>query len=194
MIPKKLIHLLLKKVEANLRQADKPLSEYELMQQVEPHWQNQLTFSSDLNLQLFQKHFLIMHLLYQLQTLLIGSSGEVLKISALEISIEPALESGQQTVSTETSESSLKAYYLDWLHYTEATGESVDKLLDSFWQRYFNQDQYIQALMELQLPETASLEEAQKQYRRLANIHHPDRGGDAEEFVKIQKAWEIIKG
>lgn len=30
-------------------------------------------------------------------------------------------------------------------------------------------------------------------YRRLAMLHHPDRGGDAGEFQKIQTAYETAK-
>lgn len=30
-------------------------------------------------------------------------------------------------------------------------------------------------------------------YREAAKENHPDRGGDSEEFKKIQKAWEMLK-
>ena len=34
--------------------------------------------------------------------------------------------------------------------------------------------------------------EIKKQYRKLCLTHHPDKGGKAEEFQKIQKAYEIL--
>ncbi|QST03125.1 DnaJ domain-containing protein (plasmid) [Pontibacillus sp. ALD_SL1] len=36
-----------------------------------------------------------------------------------------------------------------------------------------------------------SKETIKKSYRALAKTHHPDRGGDAETFKKIQKAYEF---
>ena len=38
----------------------------------------------------------------------------------------------------------------------------------------------------------ATREEITKAYRKLALKHHPDRGGDAEEFKKINEANEIL--
>ena len=38
----------------------------------------------------------------------------------------------------------------------------------------------------------ASDEEVKKAYRKLAREHHPDKGGDAEKFKKIQGAYEIL--
>jgi DnaJ family protein A protein 2 len=38
----------------------------------------------------------------------------------------------------------------------------------------------------------ASKEEIKKAYRKLALIHHPDRGGNEEEFKNITKAYEIL--
>lgn len=41
----------------------------------------------------------------------------------------------------------------------------------------------------------ATDEEIKSAYRKLAMKHHPDRGGDAKEFVKIQSAYnDLMKG
>jgi hypothetical protein len=40
----------------------------------------------------------------------------------------------------------------------------------------------------------ASQEAIKKAYRRLAAQHHPDKGGDADEFVKISNAYEFLTG
>ena len=44
----------------------------------------------------------------------------------------------------------------------------------------------------LGLNKDASLEQIKKAYRKLALIHHPDRGGNEEEFKNITKAYEIL--
>lgn len=38
----------------------------------------------------------------------------------------------------------------------------------------------------------ASLDEAKKAYRKLASIHHPDKGGDTQRFQEIQTAYDSI--
>ncbi len=45
----------------------------------------------------------------------------------------------------------------------------------------------------LELSGNPSWEEIKKQYRKLAMQHHPDRGGDAMLFKKIQAAYEILE-
>lgn len=39
---------------------------------------------------------------------------------------------------------------------------------------------------------TASEDEIKQAFRRLAMKHHPDRGGDAEHFKKIEEAYRIL--
>ncbi len=42
----------------------------------------------------------------------------------------------------------------------------------------------------LEISREATESEITKAYRRLASIHHPDRGGEHSKFVEIQKAYE----
>jgi DnaJ-class molecular chaperone len=44
----------------------------------------------------------------------------------------------------------------------------------------------------LGLPENATAEEIKKAYRNLSLVHHPDKGGDEEEFNAILKAYETL--
>lgn len=37
-----------------------------------------------------------------------------------------------------------------------------------------------------------SYDQLREAYRRLAKEHHPDRGGDAERFKRVQNAWDVL--
>lgn len=45
----------------------------------------------------------------------------------------------------------------------------------------------------LGVSESASDEEIVAAYRRLVMIHHPDRGGDPDEFLAVKKAFESLQ-
>jgi curved DNA-binding protein CbpA len=45
---------------------------------------------------------------------------------------------------------------------------------------------------ELDVSVTASTEEIKQRYRTLAQMHHPDKGGDEELFKRIKFAYEIL--
>jgi len=45
---------------------------------------------------------------------------------------------------------------------------------------------------ELELTPNCSFDEIKQQYRTLAGIHHPDKGGDEEKFKRIKNAYEIL--
>jgi hypothetical protein len=44
----------------------------------------------------------------------------------------------------------------------------------------------------LELPKTASIEDVKKAHKKMALLHHPDKGGDVEKFREIQEAYENI--
>jgi curved DNA-binding protein CbpA len=45
---------------------------------------------------------------------------------------------------------------------------------------------------ELELPKNCTSAEIKQQYRILAQIHHPDKGGNEEKFKRIKLAYEIL--
>lgn len=46
--------------------------------------------------------------------------------------------------------------------------------------------------LELEVAIDATEEELKLKFRSLANIHHPDKGGDEEKFKRIKEAYEIL--
>lgn len=44
----------------------------------------------------------------------------------------------------------------------------------------------------LGVDKTANAADIKKAYRKLASKHHPDKGGDAEEFKRIQQAYDVL--
>ena len=45
----------------------------------------------------------------------------------------------------------------------------------------------------LEVPRGASLEECRTAWRRLVKTHHPDHGGDTEQFKLVGAAWDAIQ-
>jgi len=45
---------------------------------------------------------------------------------------------------------------------------------------------------ELELTPDCSFDDIKQQYRTLAGIHHPDKGGDEERFKRIKFAYEVL--
>lgn len=44
----------------------------------------------------------------------------------------------------------------------------------------------------LGVPKTATQDDVKKAYRKLASLHHPDKGGDTARFQQIQGAYDIL--
>ena len=49
-------------------------------------------------------------------------------------------------------------------------------------------------LSRLKLPPHAGMDAIKRSFRELAQEHHPDHGGDQEEFVKVLDAYERLTG
>ena len=45
----------------------------------------------------------------------------------------------------------------------------------------------------LGLKRSASDEDIKTKYRELILVHHPDKGGDHDEFLKVQQAYDFLK-
>ena len=73
------------------------------------------------------------------------------------------------------------------------TEARVQAMLDSFWDNYQPSIDPQPALAVLGLLGEVSWQDVRARYRSLAAKHHPDKGGDASQFVEIRAAYEQLK-
>lgn len=173
-----------------LRQQRETLSEHDLITRLRPQLETLPGMAKAPQLALFQTHFLVMNALYQLQNELLGE-GFYLRISPLAISLEAAAE-GKSSELREASDQPLGAYYLDWSNLESTSEQDVEALLSGFWQRLLADDSQQQALEILGLSVDANWSTIQQRYRSLIAAEHPDRGGDAQRFIEIREAYEVL--
>ncbi len=176
-----------------LREHAAGVSEYDLMQML-AEYDVFNDFSDASQLALFQKHFMIMNALYELQQQLWEDEQLYLEVSPLNIEIKAANQSTSEEHSLILSESEeLSCYYRDWQNFEDTDEAAVIGLLNNFWQRYISIDKKESALEILELKPDAEHEEIVASYRRLAAKHHPDKGGEKEIFIKVRQAYEVLK-
>jgi len=165
-------------------------SEFELLQLLEDSMPSSPA-NANSTLTLFQRHFALMHCLYRLREQLWQSDGVNLKISPTHILIEQVQETKNQDINNSISPT-LRDYYLNWENF-HTSSEEVDGLLNQFWQDYAKYISQDEAWAILDLPIGSSKDKVRERYRELAAKHHPDKGGEQEQFVKIRAAYEILK-
>lgn len=172
-----------------LRISEKPLSEYQIITHLK---KLALLENEEGNLALFKLNFLVMNALYQLQQELMNEHL-YLHISTLAIQIEPINTMNKAILSTDYTGGTLRNYYLDWSNLEGISEQDVEKLLNGFWRRFLSQDKQVDALLTLGLSVDADWPTIQKAYRRLAALHHPDKGGRPQCFIEIREAYEILQ-
>jgi len=151
---------------------------------------------------LFQTHFLLFHCLYVLKQRWSNTQHAELEISALVIKKQIFKVSTKNTQLDKhkyqpiEQADPLAQYYLDWSHFSATSSADVEELLSSFWRKVFKPQNALdiqQALIIMELEAPTSTIELKVQYRRLAQNHHPDKGGDSEHFKNICQAFHQLK-
>jgi hypothetical protein len=192
---------LIEPIQCILETANAPLSEYALIGQLQAQgWLEPIDSSNTLSL--YSAHFLVYNALFHLHLYYL-EHNQFLTISALQIYLtngDDPTESSSTDLkqADETNQAdmvSLRDYYLDWSHLDGATKESVSQLLNSFWEHFVNHDEYVEALTVLMLPSEKPVDYQQVKvaYQKLAMQHHPDRGGDVEQFQRINWAFGVLR-
>lgn len=139
-------------------------------------------------LSLFKTHFFLFHQLYLLQGSLRRDKRGDLRIHCLGIMLLPWNE--QETGLEEADP--LRGYYLDTTHLETTTREQVIGMLAGFWRQMDRWERGESARAVLGVAVDADRSAIRQRYRELSLQHHPDRGGDGEQFRVIAEAAEIL--
>lgn len=151
-------------------------------------------------LALFQSHFLLFHTLYRLQDKWEQEALGQLRISMtrIEFSRHPKNNklkaNGLPTKSrlTDDTPKAVKDYYLNYDHFITTQEQTVVELITDFWHNLYPSAPLKQNDLTLQsafiffdLEPTKDARLIQRQFKRLANKFHPDKGGDPEVFKQL---------
>lgn len=182
---------LLAAIDSALTEHGGSMGEFELMTYLDKH-HPELYPKPDMadKLLMFQHHFYLQHCLYHLQQRLAEEGTWWLDITSVRIT---KYLSSQQPSNALAQNTSLRDYYLDLSNMNKESQQSVQDLIDGFWKglaKYLHQPA---ALETLGLTGHESEADQKAKYRALAQQHHPDKGGDAEQFQEIQNAWQSLK-
>lgn len=194
-------------VRGILETSPNTLSEYELIGLLNKQGWSFSTSATD-TLALFTTHFLVYNALYWLQTHYWQQEGRFLQVSALAIGLHESGRSDSTVADTGTktevmpaadgvasydNDAALRDYYLDSSQLESASQESVDQLLNQFWQRFMAEDEASAAFAIFDLESTANYKAVKQRYRSLAMKYHPDRGGDGERFREVNWAFGVLQ-
>jgi DnaJ-domain-containing protein 1 len=174
------------------------LSEYELFNHLKsPPYELFTTEALRDPLSLFQSHFIVFNALYQLRDTWLRDKTGLLEIHCSCIRKTP-WEAGEVGL---IAHDNLRAYYLDWTHLSDTDQSQVEVLLDSFWLAFSGMPSQVQdnnmsvqkALDLLNVTTPYSSQQLKQQYRKMLHKHHPDKGGNNGQTVKLHSAYERLK-
>mgnify|MGYP006191805485 FL=1 len=141
----------------------------------------------------FQQHFVLYHLLYRVQQQLLDSQQGYLSVELAKVRL---LSVSHTQVSD--AHDSRRQYYLNWHNFYQMTEQLLDQHLNAFWQN-FTVPQFTQVALNeaeakalLQLPAHFNLAQLKKAYRTKALQLHPDRGGEAQQFILLRQAYQRL--
>ena len=140
------------------------------------------------SLLLFQKHFLVFHVLHSINQQRIEDKQGALQITTLMIKQLDYVDADTQLGEVDP----LAEFYLDIDNLVQATEENVNELLDNFWELYLKYDKRGDALSVLDLQDPVTDKEIIARYRKLASLHHPDKGGEKDKIQAINEAYAIL--
>ncbi|MBD5772479.1 DNA-J related domain-containing protein [Marinomonas colpomeniae] len=171
------------------------MSEFDILKELRGQLPEFKNLAEDVNLLLFRQHFLIMNALYQLQASLWQEENIMLSICSTRIHLlsRTQVQLSDTTTLSNSVDAKLAAYYLDWSEYEKTNVDEVSRLLNSFYNGISLNGDRDSALKTLEIEDSnPSKADIKQQYRKLAQQHHPDRGGDQDLFIDLRQAYEYL--
>ncbi|HEY9034636.1 MAG TPA: DNA-J related domain-containing protein [Pseudomonadales bacterium] len=173
-----------------LRAADEQLAIHQLLQRIK-NITTVPVLDEDAQLALFKLNWLMMNALYSLQSSLLDD-GYYLHISTLDIHLQALPVDPAGSTERQLQHDRLRSFYLDWRQFSDTTRDEVEALMDGVWRHYTSDEQLRRACHVLELDGHDDIGKIRRNYRRLASRHHPDRGGDARQFMAVREAYEVL--
>ena len=171
-------------------------------------------------LMLYQNHFLLFHLLYQLQdefyqenrylfvhfmrTMLLpypGAGKCRFFDEQLVLFCDSVCPQGEQYCpyhaglvgDSSLEEISVKYFYADSENFYKLDENTVTAFLNGTWEILTHYDRYTESFKVLGLAEGAALPAIKKAFKRLARQYHPDLGRQSQEkFLEINNAYQFL--
>lgn len=204
------------RLRAYLQTLQSPCYESQLLRIVFP----ELEIAQASPLVLYQHHFLLFHVLYQLQDQFY-KENQYLYVHFMRTMLLPYPNPGQcrffnedlvsfcqtaclsgsayclfhakQLGDTALDELSLKYFYADARNFERFDEDTAAAFIEGTWEILAHYEKYQQCFQILDIPETTDLISIKKTFKRLAKQYHPDRGaGSHEKFVEINNAYQFL--
>lgn len=206
------------KIRSFLEKQTRPIYESTLLHNVYPEYKNKNS-----SIDIYQYHFAVMRLLYQLQNEL-HAENMYLHVHFMRIKMLPYPKNGfcreyledtgcfcgspilspenyycpfhaQRKNEDLPEQLSVKYFYLSDKNYDAVNADNADAFLNGTWELLYHYDEYIHAVQILELPEHCSMEMVRQNYYRLAKKYHPDlnSGVASADFLKINDAYQILQ-
>jgi hypothetical protein len=170
-------------------------------------------------LELYQNHFLLFHLLYELQTEY-ASRNLYLHIHFMRTRLLPYPDKGacryylpdpgmfckaespdggdycdfhRRQLENEVDTLSIRYFYLDRDNFNRLDRETAESFMSGTWEILAHYQEYKESFAVMELPETSSLETIKKQFKYLAKKYHPDLGSEShKKFNQINRAYHLL--
>lgn len=198
-----------------LNKLTKPCYETELLKIA---FQNNEVLNVD-SLTLYQNHFLLFYLLYQLQnefykeekylhvhfmrTILLkypikGKCRYFIENSSSFCNNDTDSDKNYcqrhlKQIDNEIENLSIKYFYLDKENYYKLDKDTAEEFINGAWEILFNYEEYKKSFEILELPESSDMETIKKQFKILAKKYHPDHGEITHnKFNEINRAYRFL--
>lgn len=199
-----------------LRSLEAPCYESQLFQIAFPGQE----ISDSAPLRLYRNHFLLFHLLYELQDEFY-QENRYLFVHFMRTMLLPYPKLGKcrffdeqlvlfchSACSTDEqycsfhagligdralNELSVKYFYADSENFYKLDEDTVTAFLNGTWEILAHYDRYTESFKVLGLTESADLPMIKRAFKRLARQYHPDLGGQSHErFLEINNAYQFL--